>query len=53
MKVISHDGGIPVDGLNLLIDQAKKDVKITREIPLHEIADFSILREVQKELGLR
>ena len=53
VKVISQDGGIPVDGLNLLIDQAKKDVKITREIPLSEIADFGILREVQKELGLR
>src|SRR6266542_6685203 len=53
VKVISHDGGIPADGLNLLIDQAKKDVKITREIPLSEIADFTILREVQKELGLR
>src|SRR6266498_1947141 len=53
VKVISHDGGIPADGLNLLIDQAKKDVKITREIPLSEIADFTILREVQKELGPR
>ena len=53
VKVISPDGGIPEDGLNLLIDQAKKDAKITREVPLGEIADFSILREVQKELGLR
>ena len=53
LKVISHDGGIPADGLNLLIDQAKKDVKVTRDIPLSEIADFGILREVQKELGLR
>ena len=52
VKVISHDGGIPADGLNLLIDQAKKDVKVTRDIPLSEIADFTILREVQKELGL-
>jgi len=39
--------------LHLLIDQAKKDVKITREIPVSEIADFTILREMQKELGLR
>ena len=53
VKVISSDGGIPTDGLNLLIDQAKKDVKVTRDIPVSEIADFSILREVQKELGLR
>ena len=53
VKVISADGGIPADGLNLLIDQAKKDAKITRDIPVSEIADFTILREVQKELGLR
>ena len=53
VKVISADGGIPADGLNLLIDQAKKDAKITRDIPVTEVADFTILREVQKELGLR
>jgi ABC-type nitrate/sulfonate/bicarbonate transport system substrate-binding protein len=53
VKVISHDGAIPSDGLNLLIEQAKKDAKITRDIALNEIADFGILREVQKELGLR
>jgi ABC-type nitrate/sulfonate/bicarbonate transport system substrate-binding protein len=53
VKVISHDGGIPEDGLKLLIEQAKRDVKITRDIPLGEVADFAILREVQKELGLR
>jgi NitT/TauT family transport system substrate-binding protein len=53
VKVISPDGGIPDDGLKLLIDQARRDVKVTREVPLSEIADFGILREVQKELGLR
>jgi NitT/TauT family transport system substrate-binding protein len=53
VKVISQDGGIPDDGLKLLIDQAKSDTKVTRDIRLGEIADFSILREVQKELGLR
>ncbi len=53
VKVISHDGGIPEDGLKFLIEQAKRDAKITREVPLSEIADFSILREIQKELGLR
>ena len=53
VKVISPDGGIPEDGLKLLIEQAKRDVKVTREIALSEIADFGILREIQKELGLR
>lgn len=53
VKVISADGSIPDDGLKLLIDQAKRDLKVSQEIPLNEIADFSLLREVQKELGLR
>jgi hypothetical protein len=53
VKVISADGSIPTDGLNLLIDQAKKDAKINRDIPLSDVADFSILKEVQKELGAR
>ena len=53
VKVISHDGGIPEDGLRFLIEQAKRDAKITREVALSEIADFGILREIQKELGLR
>ena len=53
VKVISPDGGIPEDGLKFLVDQAKRDVKITRDIPMSEIADFSILREIQQEIGLR
>ena len=53
VTIISHDGGIPEDGLKLLIEQAKRDVKITREIAVGEVADFGILREIQKELGLR
>ena len=53
VKVISQNGGIPEDGLKLLIEQAKRDAKITRDIPLGEVADFAILREIQKELGLR
>jgi ABC-type nitrate/sulfonate/bicarbonate transport system substrate-binding protein len=53
VKVISIDGGIPADGLKLLIDQAKRDAKISREIPIGDVADFGILNEVQTELGLR
>jgi NitT/TauT family transport system substrate-binding protein len=53
VKIISPDGSIPDDGLRILIDQAKRDVKVTRDVPVSEITDFSILREVQKELGLR
>jgi NitT/TauT family transport system substrate-binding protein len=53
VKVISNDGGIPEDGLKFLVEQAKRDAKIARDIPMSEIADFGILREIQKELALR
>jgi NitT/TauT family transport system substrate-binding protein len=53
VKVISNDGGIPEDGLKLLVEQAKRDVKVTRDVALSEIADFGILREIQKELKLQ
>jgi len=51
-KVFNLDGSIPEDGLRLMVDQAKKDMKIAREIPLSEVADLTLLREVQKELGI-
>lgn len=53
VKVISPDGSLPDDGLRLLIDQAKRDVKVTRDVAISEVADFTLLRELQKELGLR
>lgn len=53
VKVVSADGSIPADGLALLVELARKDARIAREIPLSEVADFSILAEVQKELGLK
>jgi hypothetical protein len=53
IKIVTPDGSIPEDGLKLLIDQAKRDLKVTRDVPASEIADFTLLREVQKELGLR
>lgn len=53
VKIISPDGSILDDGLRLLIDQAKRDLKVTRDVAQSEIADFALLREVPKELGLR
>jgi hypothetical protein len=53
VKVISQDGGIPEDGLKFLVEQAKRDVKITRDIPMSEIADFGVWREIQKALASR
>jgi ABC-type nitrate/sulfonate/bicarbonate transport system substrate-binding protein len=51
--VFNEDGALPEAGLRLIIEEAKKTAKIEREIPLSDIADMSILREAQKELGIK
>ncbi len=53
LKSFSDDLGLPEDGLRLLISEAQRTAKVDREIPLSEVADLSILREVQKELGIK
>lgn len=47
------DGNIPEDGLRLVIEQAKKTARVGREVSISEVADLSILKEAQKELGIR
>jgi ABC-type nitrate/sulfonate/bicarbonate transport system substrate-binding protein len=53
LKSFSDDLGLPEDGLRLLISEAKRTAKVDREVFLSEVADLSILREAQKELGIR
>ena len=53
IRSFNDDGSLPEAGLRLIVDEAKKTAKIDREIPLADIADLSILREAQKELGIR
>lgn len=52
-RAFNDDGGLPEDGLRLLIQEAKKQLKLTREVAAGEVADLTILREAQKELGIR
>ncbi len=52
-KVFSPDGNIPPDGLRLVVDQAKADLKLTRDVPLSEIIDMAPLQAAQRELGIR
>lgn len=51
--MLNLDGNIPEEGLRIVIDQAKKEAKITRDIEFTDIADLSILHEVQKELRIK
>lgn len=52
-RVFNSDGNIPEDGLRLVIDQAKQALKITREVSPGEVSDLSLLREAQKDLGIK
>jgi NitT/TauT family transport system substrate-binding protein len=52
-NVFSLDGTIPEDGLRIVIENFRKSMNITRQIPLAEVSDSTLLFEVQRELGLR
>jgi len=49
----NDDGGLSDNGIRLLIDEAKKQARVEREISPSVVADLSILREAQKELGIK
>jgi ABC-type nitrate/sulfonate/bicarbonate transport system substrate-binding protein len=52
-QVFSADGNLAEDGMRLVIEDAKKALKVTRAVQLSEVADSTPLREAQKELGLK
>jgi len=51
-RVFNLDGTIPEDGLRLVIEEARKDLGVSREVSFGEIADSTLLREAQRELGI-
>jgi NitT/TauT family transport system substrate-binding protein len=52
-KIFSEDGNMPEAGLKLVIDQGREAMKIDRPVANSEVADLTILREVQKEMGIK
>jgi NitT/TauT family transport system substrate-binding protein len=53
VKAFNDDGGVPESGLRLGIDEARRVGKVDRDVSLSEVADLAILREAQKELGIK
>ena len=51
--LFNGDGAVPEDGLKLVIDQARRNAKVTREVAPNDVADLTFLREAQTELGIR
>ncbi len=52
-KSFNDDGAVPEAGLRLAIDEAKKASGISREVAIGEVADFTVLREAQRELPMK
>ncbi len=52
-NLFNADGGIPEDGLRLVIDQARRNANITREIAPAEVVDLTFLRQAQADLGIK
>ena len=52
-NLFNADGSVPEDGLRLVIDQARRTAKITRDVTPAEVADLTMLREAQLVLGIK
>jgi NitT/TauT family transport system substrate-binding protein len=52
-NLFNADGDVPEDGLKLVVDQARRSAKITREIASSEVADLTFLRQAQADLALK
>jgi ABC-type nitrate/sulfonate/bicarbonate transport system substrate-binding protein len=53
VKGFNDDGSLPEDGLRRLIEDTKTVTKVDREIVQSDVADLSILRQVQREMGIK
>jgi hypothetical protein len=52
-KVYDDDINVCEKGLRLVIEETKKTVKTNREVAFSDVADLSILREAQREMGIK
>ena len=53
VKAYNEDPNTCDKGLRLVVDETKKTIKLTREVPYSEVADLAFLREAHRELGSR
>ena len=52
-KATNESGSLSEDGFRLMIEEIKELAKVSREIPMSDVADFSIRTVAQKELGIK
>jgi ABC-type nitrate/sulfonate/bicarbonate transport system substrate-binding protein len=49
----SEDGTVPEDGLRVVIEEAKKNAKVSREVSINQVADLSMLKDAQRVVGIK
>ena len=52
-KATNDTGSLSETGFRLIIEEIKELAKVNREVALSDVADLSILREAQRELGIK
>ena len=52
-NLFNADGAVPEDGLKLVIEQARRNAKVIREIMPNAVVDLTFLHEAQAELGIK
>ena len=52
-KAINDDGSLSENGFRLIVEEIKELAKVSREVALSDFADLSILREAQREMGIK
>jgi NitT/TauT family transport system substrate-binding protein len=53
MRVITKDGSVKPESIQVLIDLVRENAKVTRPVTVNQVVDFTFLDRAQKELGLR
>ena len=51
VRVYNEDIAICDKGLRVIVDETKKTMKLSRDVPFSEVADLTIFREAQRELA--
>jgi len=49
----NDDGTVPEDGLRVVIEETKKNSKVNHDVSINQVADLTMLKQAQKELGIK
>ena len=52
-RVYNDDTSVCEKGLRVMVEERKATMKVTRDVSLNEVADLSLIKEAQRELGAK